>query len=177
MKNMINLLGSQRFYGGIRHNKTSWYWYPSLVEKGSPTRNMETEITAVCAFVAVDTDPGKIVVIRNKRGYDLPGGHVEKNESPLEAVCREVDEEAKAVLDAPQPFMLLSSDLNKNHKTGVLFYKAFGCLKPFTPTLEIPERKILAPEVFLNCYYGNKDLLGFLFSNLEFKGYKFRLNR
>ncbi len=60
------------------------------------------EITAVCAFV-FDKD-GNILAVKNSRGWDIPGGKVEKGESSDGAVIREVFEEASVVVDKVQLF-------------------------------------------------------------------------
>jgi 8-oxo-dGTP pyrophosphatase MutT (NUDIX family) len=42
--------------------------------------------TAVCAVLFIKN---KVVAVRNPRGWDIPGGHLEKEESPYTALRRE----------------------------------------------------------------------------------------
>lgn len=61
-----------------------WEFYLS---SSVPTENL---VTAVCCVVIYEQ---KIVIIRNRRGWELPGGKIKDNETPLEAIAREVQEE------------------------------------------------------------------------------------
>jgi 8-oxo-dGTP diphosphatase len=45
---------------------------------------------------------GKLLLANLYRGWDTPGGHVEKGESPIDTVCREVYEETSVVIHSPQ---------------------------------------------------------------------------
>lgn len=49
--------------------------------------------TAVCCVL---THNNKLCVVKNKRGWELPAGKIEKDELPEEAVIREVSEEYSA---------------------------------------------------------------------------------
>ena len=49
-------------------------------------------VTAVKCYLIKDNNI--LLVKDNKRGWDVPGGHVEKDESPENALIREMEEEA-----------------------------------------------------------------------------------
>ena len=51
----------------------------------------QNAITSVMCAVFSDN---KILLVKPKRGWGLPGGHVEKDESPVDAIKRECAEEA-----------------------------------------------------------------------------------
>lgn len=77
----------------------------------------ESLVTAVLGF-AYDSD-GKIILTRNHRGWDLPGGHVEPGETIIEALHREMHEEAGIHITAQKQFacMLVRNVGGKINKT------------------------------------------------------------
>jgi ADP-ribose pyrophosphatase YjhB (NUDIX family) len=160
----------KRFVGGFRKDKTTWYWTTHALQASSPIPDLK--LTTVCAFLRVKDDPKKLVIIKNDRGYDVPGGHIEHNESPVVALHREIKEEASAILDNPMPCWILSSDYNPQQTTGILFFKSYCTLKDFEANQEISERKLLLPEEFLKCYHGNKQLIEHLLGNAELPSLK-----
>ena len=57
--------------------------------------------TAVCC---VTTYQNKLVLVRNKRNWEIPAGHIEAGETVEEAIKREVLEETCGVIENPQFF-------------------------------------------------------------------------
>ena len=51
---------------------------------------------------------GRILAVQNERGWDIPGGHLEPGESPLDALRRELAEEAGASVKRICPIGTLS---------------------------------------------------------------------
>lgn len=110
-------------------------------------------VTAVCAF-AFDGD--RFLMTRlARRGWSIPGGHVEARETPLEAVMREVYEETRAVLGelgllgyqkniicGPKP-----ADYGYPHPLSfqVIYWARIEGLEPFVRTEEALERGLFAP--------------------------------
>jgi len=45
-------------------------------------------------LISPPSETNKLIIIKNKRGYDIPRGHVNPMESHLSALVREVREEA-----------------------------------------------------------------------------------
>lgn len=70
--------------------------------------NDETDVSAVIGLV-FDTS-GRLLVINNQRGWDFPGGHVEADETPSEALRRELMEEACATIKNVRPFLSAGND-------------------------------------------------------------------
>lgn len=162
----------KRFFGGFRKDRTPWYWTTHALQASSPIPDLQ--LTTVCAFLRVKEEPNKLVIIKNERGYDLPGGHIEHDESPVAALQREVKEEAAATLTSFMPCWILCSDYNPKQTTGILFFKSYCTLNNFTTNQEISERKLLLPEEFLACYHDNKQLMEHLLSNAELPSLKLR---
>lgn len=155
----------KRFIGGLRRDGTPWYWTTHALQATSHIPDLK--ITTVCAFLRAKDEPSKLVIIKNERGYDVPGGHIEHNESPVVALHREAKEEASAILDNPTPCWILSSDYNPKQTTAILFFKSYCTLNAFEASQEISERKLLLPKEFLKCYHGNKQLIEHLLANAE----------
>ena len=64
--------GLKRFMGGLRKDKTTWYWTTHALQPSSPIPDLK--LTTVCAFLRAKDDPEKLVIIKNDRSYDVPGG-------------------------------------------------------------------------------------------------------
>ena len=70
-------------------------------------RDEPTHVLVVSGFVT--NDDGDVLLVRAEgRGWELPGGQVEKGEGLLDALRREVEEEACCIVE---PIRLLSIDL------------------------------------------------------------------
>lgn len=118
----------------------------------------ERHITACVGFVSLEDQPEKFVIIKNKRGWDIPGGHVAAGESPLESFERELMEETgcKLLSGASQIAILEST---KQPTTGIAIYRGLCAAGPFAPTAEIEDRKFMSSDELLKVYFGNKKLL------------------
>ncbi|MFN8488984.1 MAG: NUDIX domain-containing protein [Caldilineaceae bacterium] len=91
----------------------------------------------------------------HSRGWDIPGGHVERGETPEQTVRREVYEETgaqlgeiavlghqKLIIHAPKP-----PNYKYPHPVSyqVLFWGSIAQLAPFVETAEVAERACFAP--------------------------------
>lgn len=79
---------------GQWNEKVSWEF---IVSKEIP------DIELCTAMCCVTTFNRRILLIKNKRGWEIPAGHKEK-ESPEEGIVREVYEETRATIENPQLF-------------------------------------------------------------------------
>jgi 8-oxo-dGTP diphosphatase len=108
------------------------------------------------------TNDGKIVAVYIVgRGVDIPGGHIEDNESAVDAMIRETHEEAHITVENPTLIDVwrLSST---NEQIGLLqkpylllFQASVVSMDTFVPNNEASERLILAPEEFVAQYFGD----------------------
>lgn len=106
-----------------------------------------TDVSAVIAL-AFD-ESGKLLMIKNHRGWDFPGGHVEAGEAPEAALHREVLEEACVKIKNLR--LLMSAAMERT----MLFYTAeLNELLPFRAEHESTARALMAPEEFIASYNG-----------------------
>ncbi len=87
------------------------------------------ELTNMCMIQ--DPVTGKVLVqIRNKNDWDgisFPGGHVEKGESVVQSVIREVQEETGLIVSEVKPCGMKDwYDYKKQKRYIVFFYKTFN---------------------------------------------------
>lgn len=82
---------------------------------------------ALCtAAFCVTTHRDKLLLIQNgKRGWEIPGGHIDESEGIEQALIREVMEESGAVIENPQIFgykmVLPSSPIPHRDKEGSFY--------------------------------------------------------
>jgi 8-oxo-dGTP diphosphatase len=79
-----------------------------FVAEGISSTDLDN-VTAVHAIV--EDDRGKILVaMHRKKGMGLPGGHVENNETPKQAIIRELREEVNLLVDDVKLYCILTTD-------------------------------------------------------------------
>lgn len=115
-------------------------------------------ITACVGFVSPSDKLDSFVAVRNKRGWDIPGGHIQATETPSNAFIREVLEETGCrVINEPIQIAFLENE--GNHITGIMAYSAICKLESFSPTDEIFERAVFTREELLEKYFDDKETL------------------
>lgn len=124
------------------------------LEKGIPSNIDKSKITSVFAFILDQSN--NILVIENKktnRGFEIPGGHVENQESPEAALYRECYEESYTKVKEAQPIVLYEILDPLATKYPTQSYQCFYLAKvqsmdPFVENDEIRSRSFLNPESF-----------------------------
>ncbi|OBZ17072.1 NUDIX domain-containing protein [Bacillus sp. FJAT-26390] len=90
-----------------------------------------------------------------ERGWDIPGGHVEAGETPIEAMKRELYEETRVLVESPQLLgyerIRLFTKPNNYKYPYPDSYMVFYCAKiiqldPFESTIESKGRGLFKPE-------------------------------
>lgn len=67
--------------------------------------NQKPDLDLCTAAFCITSYNGSLLLIQNrKRGWEIPGGHIEEGEEVEQALVREVMEEAGAVVENPQMF-------------------------------------------------------------------------
>ncbi len=146
----------QQFIGGKRPDNTTWKIKLHL----PPFTVPDQDVTAVAGFCF---QSGNILVVENPRGWDIPGGHLEPDETPVEALIRELSEEASFTVIQHVPIAYLESDYYLEHKSFMIIYTVEGTKANFAPSAEISACRFMAIEDFLWAYSGgNKELMKFL---------------
>ncbi len=101
----------------------------------------------------------KILAIKNEKGWDIPGGHIEEGESYQEALVREVAEEAGAIFSDPKLLAIVESDNQDVYKDKVMFIFTTDNfeLGEFTPSEDALDREVIEIKDFLERYEGQLD--------------------
>lgn len=101
----------------------------------------------------------KILAIKNERGWDIPGGHVEEGETPEEALIREVQEEAGANFTDAKLLAIVESDNEEKYKNKfMLVYTTENfTLGEFIPSEDAFDREVMEIEDFLQRYKDHFD--------------------
>src|SRR3989344_1303899 len=98
----------------------------------------------------------KIIAARNERGWDIPGGHLEEGEEPIDGIRRETEEEAGVSFVDALPYATLSLPHEEKH---MLFFASNSCkMGDFMPKSDAFERELLDIEALIERYHWDKDL-------------------
>lgn len=146
---------AEKFLGGkVKPEERKWFVQIVKSESLPP----HAEVTAV-ATVACLGD--KILFIRNKRGWDIPGGHVEEIDESIEQTAkRELLEEACAECGEFRLVGYMISDFYPDRETYIAILKTeVTSLFNFSPQHETVERKLMSPKECKEFYYGNSALI------------------
>jgi 8-oxo-dGTP pyrophosphatase MutT (NUDIX family) len=86
---------------------------------------------------------GEVFLVRHSYvpGWHLPGGGVEPGETLLDALAKELDEEARITLDTPPHFhgMFFNSGMSRRDHVAVFVVRDFTLTAPHVPNREIIE--------------------------------------
>ncbi|MBI3458917.1 NUDIX domain-containing protein [Candidatus Azambacteria bacterium] len=122
------------------------------VSKESVIKKAEVSAVFLIGFIG-----NKILAARNERGWDIPGGHLDREEELLDGLRRETEEEAGVSFENALPYAKL---LVPNKDKYIIFFVSNSCtLGTFIPKSDALERDVLEIEILIERYYGNKNLL------------------
>lgn len=126
------------------------------------------ELLSAVFLIAIEGD--KILAIENDRGWEIPGGHIEKGETHEEALIREVQEEAGASFSDAKLFSIIGSDNQDKYKDTVMLVYVTNNFKlgEFTPSEDAFNREVIEIEEFFRRYTGRVDFNELIFKAKEF---------
>lgn len=136
------------------------------------TTKKDLTITASVGIVSPIDDLSVYYLIKNKRGWDIPGGHVKKNETSRETFKREFKEETNSTLKNIAYLATLESKSRPG--TGINVYYATCCKEKFKLSKEVSRIKLWKRDKALKNYFGDKKILSQLFDLCEEKRKKLR---
>ena len=87
---------------------------------------------------------GKILLLKNQQGWDLPGGHVKKEESTIEGLVREIEEETGIKLSKES----ISGPVYRHNHMQV--YETHMSIASITLSDEHDSYKLIHPENISN---------------------------
>lgn len=116
---------------------------------GLPPRSNISQVSAYCFY------KGKLIIVRNKRGWSIPGGHPELGETMTESLARELEEEAGIKNGYTSKIIgwLKVHDPQNQGREGkksvqIRFLVTIKHLPKFVPDDEIFERKTIDMDEF-----------------------------
>lgn len=146
---------AEKFLGGSAGPEKR-EWFVQIIKADSLPPDVEVTAVAIVACLG-----DKIIFIRNSRGWDIPGGHVEETDKTIEQTAkRELLEEtcAESVEFKLVGYML--SDFYPDRKTCIAIQRAeVVSLNEFIPQHETIERRLMSPKKCRELYYGNPALI------------------
>ena len=112
------------------------------------------ELHSAAFLIALDGE--KILAIKNDRGWEIPGGQIDKGETQEEALIREVKEAAGGSFSDAKLLAIIESSNQGIYKDKVMFVYATKHFKlgEFTPSEDAFEREIIDINEFLQRHKG-----------------------
>ncbi len=106
------------------------------------------------AFLIAIKNSKEMLAIENERGWDIPGGHLEGDETVHEGLVREVLEEGGATFENEKLLAIIESDNQDKYKDKVMliYYADNFELGEFTPSEDAFSREVIEVEEFIKRY-------------------------
>ena len=124
----------------------------------------EPEQVSSVAVFAVNEQGELLVAVHVRRGTDIVGGHVDPGETVLQALDREVDEEAGAVVRNPILIATVQVEPSGEKYAGkrmcIFAADNFTLNADWKPAPDVSDRGTMPLDKFLEQYVGDKKFMG-----------------
>lgn len=114
-----------------------------------PERRLQSAVFLIAIRNGVE-----MLAIENERGWDIPGGHLEGDETTHEGLVREVLEEGGATFENEKLLAIIESDTQGKYKDKVMlvYYADNFELGEFTPSEDAFSREVIEVDEFIKRY-------------------------
>ena len=122
---------------------TSWEFF---LDKCVPPPELCTSV----GCLAIVGDSHEVVLTRNKRGWELPTGHIEPGETLDDTLCRECLEEGGFIPDEYQPFgyrKMTSTEPVPHHQRSGFYPHPHGYIPHFLTVVDQPLARPTGSEI------------------------------
>ena len=144
------------FWGGNKSTKVQF----------KISNSMPNDVELITSVMCAVQRRKELLLVRPKRGWGLPGGHVEEGEPPIDAIIRECREEASVdiknirLVGYWEADKIKDLDENKQYpKKGyqLLFIAELDKLHKFEGNFEVDFRRFVKPDMISSLHHNFKD--------------------
>ena len=143
------------YWGDSKHTSVIFQPFEKIPQNVHPT--------ACMVFV---TDKESVLMVKSKRGWGLPGGHIEPEETPEQCATREVHEEASIEISdlklvggwiTAKEFHTDDNQKYPDHGVMLLYAATTKRIDKFVAMHETSERKFVAYSEIMKVHDGRSD--------------------